>query len=329
MELGETDADAAFGAYPFDPSAVGVNVNNRWPVSKRLLMAHQDTGNRALPPSPPPLIIGGGIGPSASANWPPSRRREEARALSNLEKRVGSCRVRNTSSFKMIPIVDEKDREERNRDKESSTSLNSNKTEAPKGLDNRPQMLRKIYTNRPLSIINDTSETDTEWYTSEFITECLCWHNVYRQRHGAPTVSMCPDLCSYAQEWANTLAHLNTFYYRPNSRDIGQNVYCRLNVKEPSDVSGQEVASYWYSACRQYDYLKEPDVLHANVNAGPFTQLIWASSCDIGIGIARSRTGKVMVVANYRPPGNISGQFQENVLPPLLEYSSDGSSENS
>ena len=41
----------------------------------------------------------------------------------------------------MIPIVDEKDREERNRDKESSTSLNSNKTEAPKGLDNRPQML--------------------------------------------------------------------------------------------------------------------------------------------------------------------------------------------
>lgn len=61
---------------------------------------------------------------------------------------------------------------------------------------------------------------------------------------------------------------MNTFYYRLNSRDIGQNVYCRLNVKEPSDVSGQEVASNWYSACRQYDYLKEPDVLHANVNAG-------------------------------------------------------------
>jgi len=33
-------------------------------------------------------------------------------------------------------------------------------------------------------------------------------------------------------------------------------------------VSGQEVAAYWYSACRQYNYFKEPDVLHANVNAG-------------------------------------------------------------
>lgn len=31
---------------------------------------------------------------------------------------------------------------------------------------------------------------------------------------------------------------------------------------------GQEVASYWYSAVRQYNYFKEPDVLHANVNAG-------------------------------------------------------------
>jgi hypothetical protein len=31
---------------------------------------------------------------------------------------------------------------------------------------------------------------------------------------------------------------------------------------------GQEVASYWYSAVRQYNYSKEPDVLHANVNAG-------------------------------------------------------------
>ena len=32
--------------------------------------------------------------------------------------------------------------------------------------------------------------------------------------------------------------------------------------------AGQEVASYWYSAVRQYNYTNEPDVLHANVNAG-------------------------------------------------------------
>ncbi|KOC65880.1 Golgi-associated plant pathogenesis-related protein 1, partial [Habropoda laboriosa] len=52
---------------------------------------------------------------------------------------------------------------------------------------------------------------------------------------------------------------------------------------------------------------------------GHFTQLIWASSRYFGVGKARSRSGKIIVVANYRPVGNISGQFQNNVLPPLPE----------
>lgn len=76
------------------------------------------------------------------------------------------------------------------------------------------------------------------------------------------------QLCSYAQEWANTLAHTNTFHYRNDCKDIGQNIYCRLSVKDPNEVAGQQVASYWYSACRHYDYLKEPDVQHASVNTG-------------------------------------------------------------
>lgn len=33
-------------------------------------------------------------------------------------------------------------------------------------------------------------------------------------------------------------------------------------------VPGQEVSSYWYAAVRQYNFFKERDVLHANVNAG-------------------------------------------------------------
>lgn len=35
-------------------------------------------------------------------------------------------------------------------------------------------------------------------------------------------------------------------------------------------ILGQEVATYWYSAFRQYTYGKEPDILHANVNAGVY-----------------------------------------------------------
>lgn len=72
---------------------------------------------------------------------------------------------------------------------------------------------------------------------------------------------------------------------------VGQNLYCR--PASLRDVTGQEVASYWYAAVRQYDYGKEPDVLHVNVNAGHFTQLVWAASRKLGVGKALSRSGKV------------------------------------
>ena len=49
-----------------------------------------------------------------------------------------------------------------------------------------------------------------------------------------------------------------------------------------------------------------------------FTQLIWRSSTHFGIGKARTRQGKMIVVANYTPPGNVSDHFAENVPPPLF-----------
>ncbi|GBP08287.1 Golgi-associated plant pathogenesis-related protein 1 [Eumeta japonica] len=177
------------------------------------------------------------------------------------------------------------------------------------------------------------SEVRTAWQDSDFITESLCWHNVYRQRHGAPVLTMAPEtatarhypktyflfqLCDYAQAWANHLAHTNKFYYR-NDRDVGQNLYQRPVSALQPDVTGQEVSAYWYAAVRQYDYFKEPDVLHANVNAGHFTQMVWVATRFFGVGKARSRAGKVIVVANYSPPGNMSGHFEDNVLPPLPE----------
>jgi hypothetical protein len=47
--------------------------------------------------------------------------------------------------------------------------------------------------------------------------------------------------------------------------------------------------------------------------------MVWVGTQFFGVGKARSRAGKVIVVANYSPPGNGSGQFEHNVLPPLPE----------
>ncbi|XP_063890887.1 uncharacterized protein LOC110374680 [Helicoverpa armigera] len=260
-------------------------LSKRTPASKRLL-------SRTQQPTPTPML-------TLCGAPPPSRKREELTALANLRKKVS-------------PALLQPERNAYKNDNEQ------NKTTIEEPLDNRPKLLQKVLQSRPVSMVVQWSEVRTAWQDSDFITECLCWHNVYRQRHGSPQLYMAPELCDYAQAWANHLAHTNKFHYR-NDRDVGQNLYQRPVSALQPDVTGQEVSSYWYAAVRQYSYFKEPDVLHANVNAGHFTQMVWVATTFFGVGKARSRDGKVIVVANYSPPGNMSGQFEANVLPPLPE----------
>lgn len=45
--------------------------------------------------------------------------------------------------------------------------------------------------------------------------------------------------------------------------------------------------------------------------------MIWKNSKYFGIGKARTRTGKLIVVANYMPAGNIPLEFADNIFRPL------------
>ncbi|CAH1118749.1 unnamed protein product [Phaedon cochleariae] len=237
-----------------------------------------------------------------AAAYQPSRKKEEARALQNLRRRLQAVRVLQANRAEPI----------------EASCANNNLS--PEEIDSRPFLLQKILTNRPMSMVLDISEIRTAWQDSDFITDCLCWHNVYRQRHAASPLTMSSELCYLAQTWANHLAHTNKFYYR-NDKDIGQNLFCKPSNGLVQEVSGQEVATYWYSAVRHYDYgNKEPDCSHTNVNAGHFTQMVWASTRLFGIGKARSRSGKLVVVAHYAPPGNVPGFYMDNVLPPCEDY---------
>ena len=44
--------------------------------------------------------------------------------------------------------------------------------------------------------------------------------------------------------------------------------------------------------------------------------MVWKGSKEIGVGKATGKDGKTIVVANYRPAGNMVGNFRDNVLPP-------------
>lgn len=78
-------------------------------------------------------------------------------------------------------------------------------------------------------------------------------------------------------------------------------------------MTGEQVALYWYAMNTRFKFNCEPRFMHAQANQ--FTQMVWCDSRKFGIGKARTRTGKVIVVANYRPGGNVPGKFEENVLP--------------
>lgn len=55
------------------------------------------------------------------------------------------------------------------------------------------------------------------------------------------------------------------------------------------------------------------------MKTGHFTQIVWNASIEIGVGVAtypdQRYKHRTVVCINYRPPGNVQGQFQQNVLP--------------
>lgn len=51
--------------------------------------------------------------------------------------------------------------------------------------------------------------------------------------------------------------------------------------------------------------------------AGHFTQMVWKNSKELGIGWVQKDDGTTYVVGNYDPPGNIMGQYYENVFTPF------------
>lgn len=138
-------------------------------------------------------------------------------------------------------------------------------------------------------------QAETRFSESPFVQECLEWHNYFRRKHLAPDLTLdapvgCFDhcnlfllthclfsnsqLCATAQHWANLLAHKNEFYYQ-NPPDLGENLFAwcppiaqssvnLLVKKKKPDVSGEDAALYWYKSHANYDYEKEPGVLHAH-----------------------------------------------------------------
>ncbi|XP_071801939.1 uncharacterized protein [Asterias amurensis] len=144
---------------------------------------------------------------------------------------------------------------------------------------------------------------------SKFQQDALSVHNEHRSKHGVDSLRMSADLCKSAQDWAEHLAK-NDLFEHSKGTDIGENVAMHYSSATTA-YSGKQAADQWYSELSKYDFNKPG----FTSGTGHFTQMVWKGSREFGIGKAVTKGGKVMVVGQYRPPGNIVGRFEEHVLP--------------
>ncbi|XP_024660319.2 GLI pathogenesis-related 2 [Maylandia zebra] len=172
--------------------------------------------------------------------------------------------------------------------------------------------------------LSSTNEEDSEagckaanQVTDEsFKKEFLHTHNAYRAQHGAPPLTFNTELDDAAQKWANQMLAKKKLGH--SDTDDGENVFYAWS-SETKTLTGKEAVDSWYSEIKDYDFKKSGH----QPKTGHFTQVVWKSSTQLGVGIATDGN-TVFVVGQYRPAGNITnaGYYQKNVLPKGTELSS-------
>jgi len=125
--------------------------------------------------------------------------------------------------------------------------------------------------------------------------------NIARAAHGAPPCAWDDDCAANAQAQADECADSDTLFHG-NCDDQGQNAAMNYEgLDEAANANG--AVSMWYDEINDPGYNYEGDF-----GAGHFTQLVWKGSTKMGAAF----NGRY-VIANYSEPGNMAGDYADNV----------------
>ncbi|MGA3190194.1 MAG: CAP domain-containing protein [Bryobacteraceae bacterium] len=128
-------------------------------------------------------------------------------------------------------------------------------------------------------------------------TEILAAHNAVRTHLKIPSLTWSDKLAAQAQDWADTLLARHQFAHRrPNS--YGENLFAITGAL----ASPAQVIADWAAESRDYDYTSNK----CGKVCGHYTQIIWATTKEVGCGVARNSQREVWV-CDYSPPGNWIG----------------------
>ncbi|KAM4697179.1 uncharacterized protein WCC33_015880 [Rhinophrynus dorsalis] len=174
----------------------------------------------------------------------------------------------------------------------------------------------------PATRVADSASSPSD--TREFALEFLKANNVYRSRHGAKPLQLNSRISQEAQKWAEHLLTLKTLKHSDTS--YGENIWAKSGSASIT-VTGQEVADSWYKEEKNYNFSKPG----FQSDTGHFTQMVWKTSKEVGVGLASSGKGMFIVVAQYSPSGNITnpGFYSRNVLPRGSKVTDDDDDEGS
>ncbi|KAF3920159.1 Pseudechetoxin [Arthrobotrys entomopaga] len=139
---------------------------------------------------------------------------------------------------------------------------------------------------------------------SQYKDSLLAVHNSVRAAHGLQALTWSSSLVNYAQ--TNTPV-CNFAHSTSLSKDwIGENILSGFSAAD------QMVLNMWYTnELKMYDFNNQ-GFAHGT---GHMTQMVWKATTEVGCMIRKCSFG-TYVKCNYRSPGNIQGQYNENVNRP-------------
>jgi hypothetical protein len=149
-------------------------------------------------------------------------------------------------------------------------------------------------------------------FTNEQKLELSNYINAYRANHNSPPLEWDDTISQFAQEYSLYLVSNNLFQHS-NKEGYGENLaYFQGYPNEMMSLIKKSI-DLWYDEIKLYNF----NYPGYSPGTGHFTCLVWKSSTKFGMGYSYNNNTKIVdITMNTSPPGNIIGQFQDNVYPP-------------
>jgi pathogenesis-related protein 1 len=145
------------------------------------------------------------------------------------------------------------------------------------------------------------------------VVEFLRIHNAARADVGVSPLEWSEDLAFTAQDWADRIGRTGKIEHRP-AGEYGENIGWGTGAYTPASAANSwlaEKAKYSPDATAK-PLSKKKAKAAAKADAGAesahYTQMVWGKSTMVGFGVATTKDGKTVVVANYNPAGNVAGE---------------------